>query len=185
MRRFVGARTLGLAVLMALALGGVLFLVVTRGGGDRSAIGVGVGPRGAAAADGAAWIANADSNTLSRIDEHAQKVTATIKVGKAPLGVTVGDGAVWVANARSNTVSRFEARTRTAGRTIALGRYGRRPVAVASGEGAIWVGSAKDDTVSRIDPLTSTVAAAIAVGSDRKSTRRTPVTSGSRMPSSA
>src|SRR5919109_5261190 len=108
MRPFVRARPVAVALAVAAALGGVAFLVATRGDEGGSAIGVGVGPRGAAAADGAVWIANADSNSVSRINERARGVTATTDVGNAPFGVTVAQGAVWVANARSDTVSRID-----------------------------------------------------------------------------
>jgi YVTN family beta-propeller protein len=44
---------------------------------------------------GAVWVANRDSNTLSKIDPGTNTV-ATIKLGARPQGVTTGGGAVWV-----------------------------------------------------------------------------------------
>jgi YVTN family beta-propeller protein len=69
---------------------------------------VGDGPKEVALGLGAAWVANTDSNTVTRIDARSGKIVgAPIPTGKTPVGIAVGDGAVWVANNRDDTVTRI------------------------------------------------------------------------------
>ena len=65
---------------------------------------VGAGPLSVAAGLGAVWVTNRDDGTVSRIDPHTNRVTATIKFKSssgarsniAPFGVATAYGRVWV-----------------------------------------------------------------------------------------
>ena len=131
-----------------------------------ASIEVGTGPEGLAFGDGALWVANSGSGTVSRIDPANDEVAATINVGSSPVAVAVGDGAVWVGNSTwsppgGSTVSRVDSTTNTVTATIDVGRD---PAGVAVGEGAVWVTEFADQSVSRIDPTTNKVSETIHVG---------------------
>jgi YVTN family beta-propeller protein len=54
------------------------------------------------------WVANAGSNTVSKINPVTNTVTATIGLGFSPSGV-VSDGTnIWVTKVGSNTVSKIK-----------------------------------------------------------------------------
>jgi YVTN family beta-propeller protein len=57
---------------------------------------VGDDPLGIAVREGAVWVANHASGTVSRIDPKTGKVVATIGVGPNPTQVVAGAGGVWV-----------------------------------------------------------------------------------------
>jgi hypothetical protein len=69
-------------------------------GGSGSRIAVG---------QGAVWVTNADTNTVSRIDPSTGKIIGSaIPVGNDPVAIAVSQGAVWVANQNSNSFSRID-----------------------------------------------------------------------------
>src|SRR5204863_112162 len=68
-------------------------------------------PAAIAVGEGAVWVTNTESNTVSRIDPTTRAVVQTIQVGKSPTGITTGRGSVWVANSGGRSVSRINAAT--------------------------------------------------------------------------
>jgi peptide/nickel transport system substrate-binding protein len=181
------------ATFAAAAVGAILGVLFTQGGGSTAnasvganAVGVidpegaiaaeipvGVAPGGVAAGVDAIWVSNSGENTVSRIDSSTNDVRQTIPVGGGPGGTAVTPGAVWVANGLDGTVSRIDAQTNQVSQVIAVGNG---PTGAAAGEGAVWVSNSTDGTVSRIDPASGRVtrtlpavlgAAAIAVGFGR------------------
>ena len=62
-----------------------------------STIAVGSGPTALVASQGAIWVANQYSGTVSRISPERLAVVGSIKVGDSPVALTSGPGVVWVA----------------------------------------------------------------------------------------
>jgi YVTN family beta-propeller protein len=163
-----GRRAFVAAMLAAAAVGAGLGVLLTHGGSTASAtvspnsvgivdaqsgklatqIPVGASPAGIAAGTDAIWVANADDQTVSRINPRTNSVVETIDVGTGPAGIVTGAGAVWVLNALDGTVSRIDPGTNRAVQTILVGNG---PTAIAYGLGALWVASGADDTISKID----------------------------------
>jgi YVTN family beta-propeller protein len=188
-----GRRTLIVATFAAAAVGAILGVLLTQGGGSTASasvsanavgvidpngaiaaeIPVGVAPGGVAAGADAIWVSNTGANTVSRIDPSTNEVRQTISVGGGPSGTAVTPGAVWVANGLDGTVSRIDAQTNQVSQVIAVGNG---PTGATAGAGAVWVTNSTDGTVSRIDPASGRVtrtlpavpgAAGIAVGFER------------------
>ena len=121
-------------------------------------INVGSGPEGVAVSpDGSSvWVANLDSDTVSRINTTTNAVTP-ITVGDYPFGVAVSpDGSsVWVPNQGSNTVSRINTTTNAVTSiTVGSGPIG---VAVSPDGSSVWVTNQGGNTVSRINTTTNAV----------------------------
>ena len=187
-------RKLIVAMFAAAAVGAIVGVLVTQGGGSTagagvtadavgvidpgsgrvaSAIPVGSAPAEVAVGADAVWVTNTSENTVSRIDLVTNGIRQTIPVGAGPAGVAVGGGAVWVANGLDGTVSRIDPATN---RNVDTIRTGNGPRGVAYGEGAVWVTNSVDGTVTRIDPGATRApmtfpavlgAAGVAVGFDR------------------
>src|SRR6266568_8680793 len=123
-------------------------------GGAPGTISVGDGPSATTFADGALWVANHGSSTVTRIDTATDTVTATIKVDRGPRAITSGDGSVWTANIDANSVSRIDVSTNSVTATIPVGLM---PSSITFGRGSLWVANSFEDTVSRIDPARNQV----------------------------
>ena len=93
-------------------------------------------------ARGAAWVTNADADSVSRIDPATKQVVDTIDVGSQPSGIAVGNGAVWVANSLDGTVSGSTRRPTRSSQTIPVGNG---PVGVAYAAGSVWVANTGDE----------------------------------------
>ncbi len=65
----------------------------------------GSSPSQMAVGAGAVWVANADAQTVSRIDRRTMNREQTIGVGAGPVAVAVGAGGVWVVNSLDGTLS--------------------------------------------------------------------------------
>ena len=89
-----------------------------------------------AVADGAAWIANRQDATVSRVDPATDAVTDIVKVPRDPSAIAAGEGGVWVANATDGTVSRIDPATRRTAETIAVRSS---PSAIAVVDGKLWM----------------------------------------------
>jgi branched-chain amino acid transport system substrate-binding protein len=132
-------------------------------GGTPTAVAVGVG---------AAWVLNADDETITRIDlgTHARQVFATAGI---PVGLATGDRSLWVANGKSfsgagsslaalpSTVVRIDPSSLAVLATVRLppprGRsIGGSEYNIAVGPDGVWVIDA-DGSVSRIDPASNRV----------------------------
>ncbi len=123
----------------------------------------GIHPTSVAYGEGAIWVANGGSNTVTKIDAETHQAIDTIPVGQAPSAVAVSPGAVWVANNFDGTVWRIDPVTDQRVDTIDVGNG---PSALAYGAGAVWVANAGDATLVRIDAQTDKVGEPIAVGAD-------------------
>jgi YVTN family beta-propeller protein len=102
-----------------------------------------------AVGEGAVWVTNTFSGSVTRVDPNNLKDTRRIRVGPVPNGVAVGEGGVWVALGRGKAVARVNPRTRKRTSTIALGVA---PTRVAVGGGSVWVTARDANRLFRIDP---------------------------------
>ena len=136
-----GRRMLFVATFAAAAVGAILGVLLTQGGGSTAnasvsanAVGVidskgaiaaqipvGVAPGGVAAGVDAIWVSNTGENTVSRIDPSTNDVRQTISVGGGPSGAAVTPDAVWVVNGLDATVSRIDTQTNQVSQVVAVG----------------------------------------------------------------
>jgi DNA-binding SARP family transcriptional activator len=126
---------------------------------------VGDGPVAVAVGAGAVWVANANDETVSRIDPNTKREVARIGVGTDESALAVGFGSVWVAGGNDGTLVRIDARTNVVRARLRLGHgnaLAPAPVfAVAAGGGTVWATSG--DSVVRVDPVTDAVTRRIPV----------------------
>jgi DNA-binding SARP family transcriptional activator/DNA-binding beta-propeller fold protein YncE len=110
---------------------------------------VGSRPTGVAVGEGAVWVTNQDSDTVSKIDPETYEVTDLGTRG-SPTAVAVGEDAAWVVNGFDGTITRIDPQSNSA-RTISLdpGSNG-----LAVGFGYVWITNSLDGTLIRIDPQT-------------------------------
>jgi YVTN family beta-propeller protein len=117
---------------------------------------VGEHPVGIAYRGGDVWVANTNSNTLSRIDPETRGVE-TIGLGAPPTDVVFAGGSVWTGNGSDGTLSEISpvlgkvvGEIDLAGRTALI----RNSVnALAGGGGSLWA-AMSEGHVLRIDPRT-------------------------------
>jgi DNA-binding SARP family transcriptional activator len=123
---------------------------------------IGGRPVAIAVGAGAVWVANADDQTVLRIDPKTFKVVKTIGgLGSEVTDIAVGFGSVWVAGGNDGTVTRIDPRLNAPERVLHLAKAGAvipQPIfLVAAGAGSIW--ATGGNRVLRIDPRTNAVAA--------------------------
>jgi len=97
---------------------------------------VGGRPTGLAYGEGAIWVANNASNSVSWIDPDSSGEVDQVPVGESPTTVAVGDHAVWVVNSGDGTVSEIDPRTTDVKRKIELGN---KPYGIVFAYGFLWV----------------------------------------------
>jgi serine/threonine protein kinase len=100
---------------------------------------VGSSPAAIAVGNGVLWVANFESDTVTRITVPASGAAPTsdnFPVGEGPIDVAVGEGAVWVANKLDRTVMRLDPGSGDVAATIGIGN---EPQRIAAGEGSVWV----------------------------------------------
>src|SRR3989338_7560430 len=114
----------------------------------------------AQAVDDSVWVANINSNTVSRISKSTNSVTATISVDNGPFGIAVDSDSVWVANRSSHTVSRINKSTNSVTATIGVGFD---PTGIAVDSDSVWVSNQSSFSVFRINKSTNSVTATIGV----------------------
>jgi streptogramin lyase len=127
---------------------------------------IGGRPVAIAVGAGAVWVANADDQTIVRIDAKSRKVVKTIGgLGTNVSDVAVGFDAVWVAGGNDGTLTRIDPSLNAPGEAVDLGEdAGLVPQAVflvATGDRSVWV--TRGNTLLRINPhnnqVTKTIAA--------------------------
>jgi YVTN family beta-propeller protein len=131
-------------------------------------ISVGTDPVALVESGSALWVANATSDSVTRIDLTTATATASISVGRDPssLAFNSDSNLVYVANHGDNTISVIDARTVSVVNTI---QVGDGPISVAYDSGypalngseslpaKLWVADREGKAVERIDPATNTV----------------------------
>src|SRR5207247_8331811 len=71
---------------------------------------VGVVPRGVAFDGASVWVANSQSNSVTKLRASDGANLGTFPVGTQPFGVAFDGANIWVANLGSNTVTKLRAR---------------------------------------------------------------------------
>jgi branched-chain amino acid transport system substrate-binding protein len=94
-------------------------------------------PVAVTAGEGAVWVVNANTQTVSKIDPQFDSVAATISlgIGRNPSDIAAGAGAVWVANGGNGTLARIDPSTNGV-TTIPLGS---NPTNVTVADNRVWV----------------------------------------------
>jgi len=94
-------------------------------------------PVAVVAGEGAVWVLNADSPSLTRIDPRDATVKATIPlgVGSNPTAIAIGAGAVWVALTGDGAIARLDARSNDVEKID----VGGAPTGVAVAQRRIWI----------------------------------------------
>jgi YVTN family beta-propeller protein len=113
---------------------------------------------GIAAAEGAVWVANHHSGTVSRIDPWRNRVVATVPVSppsqfSGPLAAVSADNQVWVADATLSEVIRIDPRRNRANHVSGTGPACGGMMAF---RGSVWIASGCDQgIVTRIETDTA------------------------------
>ncbi|MFM8349765.1 MAG: beta-propeller fold lactonase family protein, partial [Actinomycetales bacterium] len=110
---------------------------------------VGANPQGIAfdISGNRAFVANADSDTVSVIDMATRLVSVNIPVGGSPYGVAVGRTKAFVTNFESDSVSVIDLATNTVVQEIPVGD-GPSGVAISAKSGSVYVTNVLSNTVS-------------------------------------
>jgi hypothetical protein len=125
---------------------------------------VGHGPGQVAVGPTSVWVANHDDGTVMRIDQHTDRVVATIALAPGQIGaLDISTDAVWALNTAKNLVYRIDQHIDRVVATIATPAT---PTSVSFGAGSLWVCSRGGGQMglTRIDPQTNHVLAQIDVG---------------------
>lgn len=118
------------------------------------AVRVGNGPSAIAVGDDAAWVVNADDQTISVIDRANREERSTLG-GVGEVGdIAVGEGGVWMVDRFAGTLWFIDARTNRP-RRVLTEHPGLSSVAV--GYGYVWVSDDITDAVLRVDPQSDEV----------------------------
>ena len=115
-----------------------------------------------AATDGAVWVTNNETTTVSRIDPATNEVVETIDIGGQPVGVDATDEAAWVADTSAGNVVRIDAATGAQSPVDVEGE----PRIVSLSDNAVWVTNLGSDSVSHIVRDSNVVEANIQVADD-------------------
>jgi serine/threonine-protein kinase len=118
-------------------------------GTGRKEIAVGQGPFDMASNNTSVWAANAQSNTVTRIDTASARAGPQLPVRATPLFLTAENDFVYVSNSGDDSVTVLDARTGSpVGGPIPVGKD---PRGIGANGGVTWVTNHGSDTVSRIE----------------------------------
>jgi DNA-binding beta-propeller fold protein YncE len=126
--------------------GSVIMLDAHDGHRIGDSIPVGKKPLAIVMGDGSAWVANRDSDSVSRITNG--RVVKEIDVEGRPVGLLFHDHSVWVASRDTNRVTRINTETSSVDRSV---RVGNQPYALGYFGGSLWVSNRGDGTIWRLD----------------------------------
>jgi YVTN family beta-propeller protein len=110
------------------------------------------------------WVANYDSDTVTKLDAATGEVLKTIPVGDRPHGVAVDGRSVWVTEAGDDHVTKLDASSGNKVNRYPTGGDNPRAVAFDKGTNSIWITNAGDDTVTKLDASNGAVLKRIDVG---------------------
>jgi streptogramin lyase len=82
------------------------------------------------------WVANQNSNTVTKLLARSGMTLGTYKVGDNPVAVVASDGAVWVVNQFGHSVTKLQAST---GATVGTYGVGDAPTNAIIEGGNLWV----------------------------------------------
>jgi DNA-binding SARP family transcriptional activator/ABC-type branched-subunit amino acid transport system substrate-binding protein len=153
------------------ASGGAIISIDTGTGKVGRSIPVGSTPTSVSVGEGAVWVLDADTRTLSRIDPDEGTIS-TFATGATPTDLVVGAGGVWVGNGRrlstsqfvgpiATSVGRIDPASRTERANVELPREGgavsnQVENHLAAAGNAVWA-VAPDFSLARVDATSSAV----------------------------
>jgi YVTN family beta-propeller protein len=106
-------------------------------------------PMRVAVGEGAVWVADSTSGTVTRVDPDTGRAMKVIPLAKGLAGIAVGLGSVWVANTTDGKVYRIDPATNRVAQQIPVG-VGIDPLVI--GSGSVWVSNYRAGWVAQIDP---------------------------------
>ena len=140
----------------------------------RATFDVGGTPTSVAVGEGAAWVLNADDQTISRVDARTHAVR-TFGSGGVPTDLAAGAGALWVGNGRrtraqfvgpvATSIARLDASSTSVRAAVSLPRARGYTINlqqdhIAVAPDAVWVVN-PDASLSAIDPRTNELSAVV------------------------
>jgi glutamine cyclotransferase len=125
--------------------------------------GVGASPQGVAFDGTSIWVANAGSNTVTKLAAASGAIVGTYGVGNDPVGLASDGTNIWVTNYYSNSVTKLVAAT---GEVVGTYHVGVEPQGVAFDGTDIWVANTISSTVTKLDAATGEVVGTYRVGDD-------------------
>lgn len=109
------------------------------------------GSTGIAVGEGAVWVIDKLSGSLTAIDPETGAVRDSVNLSGNLDAVVAGGGSVWVLDKAVGIVSAVDPQTLTVEATV---RVGDGEEGIVSGAGAVWLADGDAGSISRIDPLT-------------------------------
>ncbi len=138
-----------------------LLVRVDADSGETSDIDVGEKPVAVSFSDGALWVANSASGTVSRVSPEGLQAVKEIEVDSSPSSLQPADGLIWVANSGDDSVSVIDP---ALNEVITEVPVGSDPAGVTNDQaGGVWVQNRGEESISRID-VDSRVATTFEVG---------------------
>ena len=122
---------------------------------------VGTNPYGVAFDGANIWVANAGSNTVTKLLASTGATVGTYPVGTIPTGVAFDGANIWVANEYSSTVTKLLAFT---GATVGTYPVGTNPYGIAFDGANIWVANRGSSTVTKLLASTGATVGTYTVG---------------------
>jgi len=108
----------------------------------------------AVSADGAVWVANGSSNTVSRVDPASDKISDVLLVGKGAYAVAAGPDGVFAPGGDDASISLIDPGSVNVAATYSAGT---NPLAVVNEAGILWVADDGGSQVIHMDSLTGAV----------------------------
>jgi DNA-binding beta-propeller fold protein YncE len=157
----VGANPIGLAVDF---INGAIWVsnytsntvtkLATSNGATLGTYFVGSGPRSLVWDGVSVWVANSNSNNVTRLDATPAgngRVLGTYPVGIAPYGIAFDGIDIWVANRNSNSVMKLSGGGATVGMVLTTTFVAAQPQALAFDGTNMWVTSYSSHTLTKLD----------------------------------
>ena len=132
-------------------------------GGSSGVFPVGNGPTSLAFDGTNIWVANADSDTVQKINPATGSVSSPFPAGANPIALAFDGANLWVANFLSNLVQRIDPAT---GIITASVQVGNNPIALAFDGANLWVANYSGNSIQKIAAAANppVASAPIAVG---------------------
>lgn len=108
---------------------------------------VGTHPAGVAFDGANIWVANQNSNTVTKLRANDGYVLGTYAAGTGPFGVAFDGANIWVTDYTGNTVKKLRASDGSVLGTYSVGSY---PMGIAFDGTNIWVANSSDNNVTKL-----------------------------------
>jgi serine/threonine protein kinase len=116
-------------------------------GDEQKSVPVDSGASAMAYSDGAFWVTNADSGTVTRVDAGTLE-RSRFSVGGGPANVRVGHDGVWVTNPPRERLQRLDPESEK----VTDFKVGPRPYPLAITSDGVWVGDTSENNIRLVKP---------------------------------